>query len=284
MAMPAHICPKFTDAALIRTPSLKVGAEFDDEDEVLPSSEDNHGDTQVARGLVFDGDGSADNDDASESSIDSSSDDENLNSETTKGLSVEPFDVDTQNSRLGRSRSVHFSLRAEADSPMRKSADEADSTKRTGAGSAYQTSWARQRRSPMSKFIEGEQWLASATKLSSVGLRKRDVIHDDLFFICFGEVCQTAIHSQLQLQRRQRAASDVSHKSGICGDSVSSSPQRTRSRSIPQTLELVPLQATTVTENTTSGADGRSTIKAWVPPHRRARKVSFVDCTSPPGQ
>ena len=201
----------------------------------------------------------------------------------TEGLAVDPFDVNKQNSRLGRSRSVHFNLAVEAGSSMRKSADGAASAAGLGAGSGYQTSWIRHRRSPMSKFIEGEQWLASATKLSAVGLRQRDVIHDDLFFVCFGEVCQTAIHSQLQQQKRRRATSDATHESGVCGDRLSNAPQQTRSCSTPQVLELVPLQATTVTENTAGGAKEcpAPTATAWVPPHRRVRKVSFIDGTSP---
>ena len=187
----------------------------------------------------------------------------------------------------------------------------------------------RQRPSPLSNFAEGEKWLASATKISSVGLRtvslrlclyryvssdsisvlvgKRDVIHDELFFVCFSEVCQTAIHTQLQLQRR-RGGSDA--------------PQRTRSRSAPLISEVAPLQGSesplrpvhTDREKEETERESAQTERereeaqsaraqtqlargvvdeteeatapaasAWVPPHRRARKVSFAGSAQPAG-
>ena len=265
---------KCTGTALSRTPSLKVGVEFD-EDEISSRSKDNDRDVQVTRGLVFDDDSSSDDDDASVLSIDSSSSSDDSDSEKTEGLAVETFDVDHQNSRLGRSRSVHFNL-GTAGSPMRKSADHGmHSATRSDLGSGYlRTSWMRQRRPPMSKFTDGEQWLASATKLSAAGLRKRDVIHDDLFFVCFGEVCQTAIHSQLQQQRRRRACNDVSHAADRCGDRAGVAPQRTQSHSTPQELKLMPLQDSTGGDEN-AGERPASTATAWVPPHRRSRKVSF---------
>ena len=150
---------------------------------------------------------------------------------------------------------------------------------------------------------------ASLLTLSTVRAGKRDVIHDDLFFVCFGEVCQTAIHTHLQLQRRRRA-SDATHDSGR-GDA----PQRTRSCSAPLISEVMSLQgaessllrpahAVTQTEETQgerenaqtqmagSNADEtaearapaiHSAAGAWVPPHRRARKVGFADSARPDG-
>ena len=253
-----------------RTPSLKVAAEFEDEDDnsVLPGR-DNVDGKQVARGLVFDDDGSGGNDDSdnddSVSSVDSSSDEDDANTERdAEGLVVEPFDVDNHNARLGRSRSVHPNLRTETGSPLRKSSGEADPALRLGeSGNGHgRALWRRQRPSPMSSFADGEKWLASATKLSSVGLRKRDIIHDDLFFVCFSEVCQTAIHTQLQHQRK-RLGSDTSDAPRPCAPAtvVPGADERE-----PQRERIQKLSAT-----------------AWVPPHRRVRKVDFADGVPPSG-
>lgn len=309
---------------LRRTPSLKVAAEFEEEDEtaVLPGR-DNVDEQQVARGLVFDdGDGSGGSDDSDMSSVDSSSDEDDANTERDAGgLGVEPFDVDNHNARLGRSRSVHPNLQAETGSPIRKSSGEADHAVRFGeSGNGNgRALWRRQRPSPMSTFAEGEKWLASATKLGSVGLRKRDIVHDDLFFVCFSEVCQTAIHTQLQHQRK-RLASDTSN-TFRCGDQVGSAPQQTRTRSTPHmtigtsssSLDAISLRLEEdglegevhrgrgVGDTSTrrappatvvGGADEiesererrqKPSATAWVPPHRRVRKVGFADGVPPPG-
>ena len=293
-----------------RTPSLKVAAFDDDVDDyddasisnlnANSSSKEDTGKEQggVVRGLAFDGDSSADDgddDDSSVSSIDSSSsDDDDDDGSELRLEEVKPFDVDKGSSsslRLGRSRSVHFDLAA-SGTPSRQSRESAnggddgegsDSARAADARARRQRQ--QQRRSPLSAFAEGEMWLASSTRLSTVGLRKRDVIHDDLFYICFDEVCQTAIHKQMQRRRRGRAASTQStfetdrekererERQQATGPAVAmavagdgngrgNGPGRTRSRSTPEVRVMSVHARDDITGDGNSDGDGPAAVRA----------------------
>lgn len=294
-----------------RTPSLKVAAFDDDVDDyddasisnlnANSSSKEDTGKEQggVVRGLAFDGDSSADDgddDDSSVSSIDSSSsDDDDDDGSELRLEEVKPFDVDKGSSsslRLGRSRSVHFDLAA-SGTPSRQSRESAnggddgegsDSARAADARRARRQQRQQQRRSPLSAFAEGEMWLASSTRLSTVGLRKRDVIHDDLFYICFDEVCQTAIHKQMQRRRRGRAASTQStfetdrekererERQQATGPAVAmavagdgngrgNGPGRTRSRSTPEMI-MSEHARDDITGDGNSDGDGPAAVRA----------------------